>query len=242
LIAVFSGTSDGKKVVESLIQKNHQVVCFNATKYGGSLYKKHDNLIVYDETMDLDVLFDKIRAYAITDIIDCTHPFAQVISKNLMEISKVDDINYIRYERPLDLKGTYNSYDEIIEELIETEGYILLTTGSNNLEVFTMSKLLSRLYCRVLPTVDVIKKCTDLGLTPKQIIGMQGPFEEAFNKATYDMLNIKHLVTKASGKAGGLKEKIDAAEKMNVQTYILSRPEVKYTTVYNDLNKLIKEF
>ncbi len=154
----------------------------------------------------------------------------------------MDDINYIRYERPLDFDGTYNSYDEIIEELLETEGYILLTTGSNNLDVFTSSVLLPRLYCRVLPTVDVIKKCTDLGLSPKQIIGMQGPFEEAFNKAMYEMLSIKHLVTKASGKAGGLKEKIDAAEKMSVQTYILSRPEVNYTTVYNDLNKLIKDF
>lgn len=240
MIAVFSGTSDGRYIVGGLLKKHYKVICFNATEYGGSLYDEHKDLIVYDHKMDKDEIKDKCEH--VSHIIDCTHPYAQVISENLISVSEKLGITYIRYERPIDDHQGYQSYDEIVEVLKKDEGNVFLTTGSNNLEYFSDASLIERVYCRVLPTVGVIEKCHQLGFTPKQIIGMQGPFDEALNKAMFKALDIKHLVTKASGKAGGFKEKLSAAQALDITVHILERPKVNYGTEYNDLDEILKEF
>lgn len=242
MIGVFSGTSDGRAVVEALLEKNYEIVCFNATVYGGSLYEAHENLTVYDHKMDYEELIEKASRHKLEYIIDCTHPFAEVISKNLMKIAEAKSINYLRYERPQAYEGSFDTYDQIIEVLKKTKGKIFLTIGSNNLQYFTNTDLLERLYVRVLPTVNVIKKCVDLGLTPKQIIGIQGPFSKAFNMSTMTMLDIKHMVTKSSGQAGGLKEKLEAAQALDINTYVLNRPSIEYKKIYESINELLKEF
>ncbi|WP_240840539.1 precorrin-6A reductase [Acidaminobacter sp. JC074] len=240
MIAVFSGTSDGRKVVENLLEKDYSVTCFNATPYGGELYQPHKNLTVYDKKMNKVELVTKLKN--VHKVVDCTHPYAQVISQNLIDICKDFEIDYMRYERPDDLESGYDSYESIVDQLLKTSGNILLTTGSNNLEYFNQETLIERVYCRVLPTVSVIKKCHDLGFSPKQIIGMQGPFDQGLNQAIFKSLDIKHLVTKSSGKAGGFKEKMDAAKALNIKTYVLSRPNIDYGLTYDNLDNLLREF
>jgi len=240
LIAVFSGTSDGRKVVESLLGKNYTVRCFNATPYGADLYDSHPNLRVYDKKMDQEEITYNLEG--VETVIDCTHPYAKVISENLIAVTKKLNIDYIRYERPDEINVGYESYEEIVDDLKKTEGNIFLTTGSNNLNYFADDSLIERVYCRVLPTVNVISKCLELGFKPKQIIGMQGPFDKNLNEAMFKSLNIQHLVTKSSGKAGGFKEKMDAAKTLNIETYVLLRPEVPYGKTYEDLNEILLEF
>lgn len=242
MIGVFSGTSDGRSIVEGLLNKGHQVVCFNATAYGGTLYADHVNLTVYDYKMDYQELIEKVELHRIEYIIDSTHPFAEIISRNLINLSEERHLKYMRYERPSSFEGAYNSYDQMICDLKKTQGPILLTIGSNNLAYFTKSDLIKRLFVRVLPTLDVIEKCIQLGLSPKQIIGMQGPFSHEFNLALMKMLDIKHMVTKASGQAGGLKEKISAANELDIHTYVLKRPSIDYKKTYKNIRELLKEF
>ncbi len=242
MIGVFSGTSDGVNFVEMLLQKNYEVVCFNATKYGGSLYESKEHLLVYDYTMDKEEIKNKIKEHDLTAIVDCTHPFAKIISKNLIELTDEMDIPYYRFERPEIYMGNYDSYEEIIEELNQKEGNILLTIGSNNLDIFANNIDHKRLYCRMLPTVKVVEKATNLGLTPKNIIAIQGPFSYEMNIAMLKDFNIKHLVTKASGKTGGVEEKIKAAIDMGLETYILKRPGLDYKKSFPSLEKMIEEF
>ncbi|MBI9014484.1 MAG: precorrin-6A reductase [Clostridiales bacterium] len=238
MIAVFAGTSEGRLAVDLLKENSLEVVCFNATSYGGSLYK---DIKVYGYPMDLETIQSKLLEHKVTDIIDCTHPFAEVISTNLMSASTKLKIPYYRYERPYLESEHYDHYDDILRDINKTEGNIFLTIGSNNLELFTENVDIKRLYCRVLPTEVVIKKCYELGLTPKQIIGMQGPFDTQLNRAMFHTLDIKHLVTKASGDAGGFKEKLGAAKVLNIHTYVLGRPQIEYVNLYKSLETLIKE-
>lgn len=238
MIAVFAGTSDGRLAVDLLIENSLDVVCFNATPYGGSLY---NGITVYDYPMDLERIQSKLLEHEVTDIIDCTHPFAEVISKNLMNASNKLKIPYYRFERPELESEHYDSYDDILKDINQTKGNIFLTIGSNSLDLFTQGVDISRLYCRVLPTEVVIKKCYELGLSPKQIIGMQGPFDTVLNQAMFHSLDIKHLVTKASGDAGGFKEKLEAAKTLNIHTYVLGRPMIEYVNLYRDLKTLIND-
>lgn len=242
MIAVFSGTSDGRYIVEGLLKKGIQVICFNATQYGGSLYESHPDLSVYDHKMDKDEIGDTCMFHNVTHIVDCTHPYAILISENLMTVASLLKIPYLRYERPVDEVEGYDCYEDIVSTLKETAGHIFLTTGSNHLHYFADEELRDRVFCRVLPTVDVIEKCRALGFSPKQIIGMQGPFDQSLNEAMFKMLNIKHLVTKASGKAGGFSEKLGAAKALDIKVHILNRPKVNYGKVYETLNEILKEF
>lgn len=240
MIAVFSGTSDGRQVVESLLDKGYEVACFNATPYGGSLYDNHDSLTVFNHMMAYEELKIRLHQLKVKKVIDCTHPFAQEISKNLMMIADEKALDYYRYERPSEEIEGYDSYEAILADLKKTSGPIFLTTGSNNLHLF--SDLQSRVFCRVLPTTKVIGKCHDLGYTAKQIIGMQGPFSKELNEAMFKSLKIKHLVTKASGSAGGLQEKIDAAHSLDIKVYILKRPGLDYGNKFDDLNDMLAIF
>ena len=243
MIAVFSGTSEGQTIVNELISRGYKVCCFNATKYGGTLYEKHDNLVVLDHMMAKEEIASKLVYYNINTIIDATHPYAKIISRNLIEISKEMKFTYLRFERSLGnfCEALYDSYNDIISELEKKEGNILLTIGSNNLELFTSVLSLERLYSRVLPTEKVIKKCFELGLSPKTIIGVQGPFSKLMNYAMMKEYDIKYLVTKDSGEAGGFDEKIEAASELNIQVLILKRPDIGYPNSYNTITDLLKK-
>ena len=242
MIYVFSGTSDGKKVIDKIVNEN-VISCFNATIYGSDLYEFHNNLKVYTEKLDYSEIESLVKNEKPEMIIDCTHPYAENISKILIDISNNEDVLYLRYERPndeLDIQ-LYDSYSEIVNRLNKSHGNILLTTGSNNLDKFTELIENKRIFARVLPTEGVIEKCYNLGLKCKNIIAIQGPFSRSMNMAMYEDYNIKYIVTKSSGKAGGYKEKVETALKLGIEVLVLKRPDIKYPNKYNNINELIME-
>lgn len=236
MIAVFSGTTEGQIVVDALVDQ-HDIVCFNATPYGGSRYKPHKNLIIYDQKLDLQAIKEHLIRHKVTKIVDCTHPYAKVITSNLLEVSSELNISYYRYQRPSVSNQGYDSLEDIVGYLKDKSGNVLLTIGSNQLGEFVKLDL-ERLYCRVLPTSSVIKKCEDLGFKTYQIIGIQGPFSHNMNAQMIKTYNIKYLVTKESGKIGGFTEKLTAARENDVEVLVLKRPDIK-SDVYTDIETLI---
>ena len=54
---------------------------------------------------------------------------------------------------------------------------------------------------------------------------MQGPFSYEMNRALMLQYDIRHIVTKESGSAGGFSEKISAAGDLGVSVHIIKRPE-----------------
>ena len=53
---------------------------------------------------------------------------------------------------------------------------------------------------------------------------MQGPFSLALNKALITQFQIRYLVTKDGGAAGGFAEKVQAAADTGAQLVVLRRP------------------
>ena len=86
----------------------------------------------------------------------------------------------------------------------------------------------------------MVKKCEDVGVLPKNIIAMQGPFSKNMNKAMIEQYDIKYLVTKQAGDTGGEREKIEAADEMGIDVVFLTRPKVEYPSCYSDIYKLFK--
>ena len=67
-------------------------------------------------------------------------------------------------------------------------------------------------YPRVLPTQEGIAACEAAGVPHRNIIAMQGPFSRALNEALMQQFEIRWLVTKDGGAAGGFAEKAQAAQ------------------------------
>ena len=109
-----------------------------------------------------------------------------------------------------------------MKTLEDTEGNILLTTGSKELYKYCVSERIKhRLYVRVLPSVESLSLCTEQGICGKQVIAMQGPFTAEMNEAIIRQYEIAYLVTKESGVPGGYQEKINAAKRTGVRIFVI---------------------
>lgn len=118
-----------------------------------------------------------------------------------------------------------DSVEEAVEWLSGTEGPVLVTTGSKELSKFTvLPDFQERIFARVLATPEVVRQCTELGLTGKHLICMQGPFSMEMNLAMLHQTGARYLVTKESGRAGGFPEKLEAAERAGVKVVLIGRP------------------
>ena len=63
--------------------------------------------------------------------------------------------------------------------LENTEGNILLTTGSKELAVYCASgRLKDRLHVRILPGRESLELCMEQGIKGRQILALQGPFPQ----------------------------------------------------------------
>ena len=99
----------------------------------------------------------------------------------------------------------------------------MLATGAKELAVFAGLEP-ARLYPRVLPTPEGIAACEAANVPHRNIIAMQGPFSLALNKALITQFQIRYLVTKDGGAAGGFAEKAQAAQDTGAQLIVVRRP------------------
>ena len=88
----------------------------------------------------------------------------------------------------------------------------MLTTGSKTLDIFTCRLLdqpNTRVIARMLPRIDNMEKCEKLGFPQRDIVAIQGPFTKEFNTELYKQYGVTTMITKESGKAGWVDEKLD---------------------------------
>jgi len=243
MILLIGGTKDGRDLAKDILNSNFKVLASTATEYGKDLLGKHPNLTVIYGKKDYNDMIEIIEKYKIKCIVDASHPYAENVSINAIKAAKDKNILYLRYEREkTEISGVIRvkNYNEAAEALKDTTGNIMLTIGSNNLEVF--SKLnKNRLFVRVLPLSNVLKKCEMLGFSPNNIIAIQGPFSKEFNKELYRQFDIELIVTKDSGEEGGTRNKIDAAIEEGIKVILIERPEIDYGIIYSEKSKIIEK-
>lgn len=241
MIWIIGGTSDAMKIV-ALVKHNlkAKIVVSTTTKYGATLANQQ-NVEVTQQQLSQPEMEELIKQRKIEMVVDASHPFARIVSENAIAAARQCNIRYIRFERKaveLQNGSYYNSYQEIVDELKPTKGNIFLTIGSKNLDAFSEIDR-KRLFPRVLPVIESIQICDEQLIPPHQIIASKGLVSTATNKALMIEYQIEHMVSKDSGEAGGLLEKLDAAKELGVKVYLLRRPQIDYPEVYNEMELLI---
>lgn len=245
-LMVIGGTTESHQIIDELLNRNINVILTVATSYGESLIEERPGLKVVAGRMDSEQMLHFIKSSSIECVVDASHPFAQNVSNNAIQACREASIPYVRFERKsheADLSDVYlaQSYEEAAAIASRLEGNILLTTGSNNLECFitTVKDYKQRLFVRVLPTSNVIQKCEKLGLTADNIIAMKGPFSKELNREMLKQCKASVMVTKESGDAGGVKEKLLSAGELGAAVILIKRPVVEYINVFNNIEKMI---
>ena len=228
-VLVFAGTTEGYEICRFLADHQVRTMGFAATEYGGKSLTENEYLTVQTGRLDETAMEQVFIQEKPEMVLDATHPYAAEVTVNICTACEKTQTLYRRVLRESGSREDKAVYVESVQAaaqyLDQTQGNVLLTTGSKELAGFTgMKNYQERLYARVLSLPNVMQACAELGFEGKHLIGMQGPFSRELNAAMLRQYRCKYLVTKDTGKAGGFQDKIDAALECDAVPVIIGRP------------------
>ena len=222
---LFGGTGEGRALAEWLAAEGVPHTVCVATEYGEALLPPSGTAHV--GRMDRGEMETLMRAGGFSLVLDATHPYAAEATENIRAAAEGAGLPCLRLARRTDGEKDALQADtmaEAADRLADLPGSVLLTTGSKELDPFARPGLAERCYPRVLPMVDSLARCLELGFPPKNVICMQGPFSKELNAALIRQYGIKTLVTKDTGAAGGFPEKAAAAKETGCALLVVARP------------------
>ncbi|PLT33178.1 precorrin-6A reductase [Bacillus sp. V5-8f] len=247
MILVLAGTSDARALTIKMKDSGYNLLSTVVTE-NAATEMKHAGIPVQAGRLKREDMVGLIQTKGIHAIIDASHPFAEEASRNAISAAEQTKIPYIRYERDsqsyeYEKLSVVDSYEKAADLAATKKGVVMLTTGSKTLQIFT-ERLLGnpniRLVARMLPRIDNMEKCEQLGLPQKDIVAIQGPFTKEFDRALYKQYDVTVMVTKESGKVGSVDEKVEAAKELGIEIILIGRPQINYGTVYSKFEDVMK--
>ena len=187
---------------------------------------------------------DFMLKHRIQKVIDATHPYAVEVTQNIHIACNELSIKNIRVCRENNTADNYAKFFadtlSVTDYLNAKDGNILLTTGSKTAENFTkINGYQQRCVIRILPCEENIRHCRNLGF--ENIIAENPPFSAEDNINLIHQYNIKFLVTKDSGKAGGFMCKLQSAKECGIECLVIRRPKDKGISLL-EVQKLLTEY
>lgn len=244
-ILLFGGTTEARKLSEVLADRGEEVTVSVATDYGREEQEQVEGVTILTGRKGPEAIRELLPKYDLC--IDATHPYATEVTKTLKSIAGETGVRYVRIRRTLtttedegrnDLLQYYATPEEAAAALKDTEGNVLLATGTKELEAFRKLSP-ERLYPRVLPSVENLQVVEAMGVPRRNIIAMQGPFSTNLNVALLEQKDIKFFVTKDGGKTGGFPEKVEAAIHWNIPLLVIAPPEDEGMTLEEFLEETL---
>lgn len=228
-LLIFGGTSEGVRLCEALPRLGYAVTVCVATEYGAQML----------EGLPVEVRTGRLTAPEMASmmvqggydrVIDATHPYAVEVSANLRSAAEEAGLPLERLLRPEgeEAEGAIivPTPQAAAERLRTLPGGVLLTTGSKDLACYTcLPDYRERIWVRILASEASLHTALSLGYPAKHLIAMHGPFSAELNAAMLRQFEIRTLVTKRSGQAGGFPEKAAAAQETGVTLLVIDRPE-----------------
>lgn len=190
-------------------------------------------------------------------VIDASHPSRRVKFDSLRQWCEQESIPYLRLERPETVIPASSliypvfCWEEALLRLEQRVGAlyqergrtvtVFVTTGSHQLESIVQSPFacLARLVVRVLPEGHLVQKCQDMGISPRNIVAMQGQFSKEVNRVLFKFYGADILLTRDSGSAGGTDTKISAALELGLDTVLVKRTKANTGLSVSNVKELL---
>lgn len=247
MILFLAGTSDARELAIKMMEARFRLLATVVTETAAKSLQESqiETRIGRLSAADMTAL---IKQEGIRAVVDASHPFAEEASKNALQAANTANVPYIRYEREQEQYHhekliIVRDYESAARLAAKKRGVIMLTTGSKTLEIFTKELIgleNTRVIARMLPRIDNMEKCAALGIEQKNIVAMQGPFSKELNKALFKQYNVTLMITKESGKAGAVDEKMEAALECGIDTILIARPSVPYENIYSSFSDVLQ--
>ncbi len=233
-LLVIAGTSDARVVIEALVKKGARVLASVATEWGADLLA-NSGAVVVSGRRNVDAFISLMEQYNILRVLDCSHPYAVEVSKNVRQACKTLRLVYKRFDRSSELTGDQaiirvSNREEVVHVVTSCldrhapEAKIFLTTGSKDLSFYAEALDKNRLIARVIPTSRSLESCFEAGIRPDHIVALQGPFSKELNVALFRHYRAGIVITKDGGAPGGYLEKITAAHEVGADCVVIARP------------------
>jgi precorrin-6A/cobalt-precorrin-6A reductase len=245
MILLLGGTSETAPLARALLEAGYQVLVSTATDAPLKL-PEHPRLKRRHGRLDRYAMVALMQRCEIRVLLDATHPYAAQAQDQARQAAAKLGLPYLRWERPpSDFDGyavTWAENHRHAAQLACANGRpVLLTTGSRHLESYVSQARLTdvRLRARVLPHDESRRAVEQAGLAPEEVIWGQGPFSVESNREHIRRHEIGVLVTKDSGRAGGVPAKLKAAQLEQCIVVVVRRPFTSGSSPrFDDLTKL----
>lgn len=231
MILLIGGTSETAEIAEALAAAGNRVLVSTATTIPLDI-GEHPHIMRRCGRLDQDGLVELGLEQDIRAIVDAAHPYAVSARHNARAAAQRLQIPYFTWMRPpaLATEPTLlyaEDHEQAARLAFNFARPVLLTTGSRNLVPYAEESRRTGvdLVVRVLPYPDSIKACREAGIPDSRVVMGRGPFTISENLATIERYGIGCLVTKDSGTAGGVHEKIEAAHKADCRVVVIRRPD-----------------
>ncbi len=232
-VIVIAGTTESRQVIERETALGCRVLATVATDLGAKMLEKYP-VDVHVGRMDYEGFVTFFRKHPCKKVVDASHPFAKIVTETVQKAAKTAGIPYERYVRP-ELDYHYDQIhrvadaEEAIAALNQMEGNVLLTTGANTAGAYLRGVTDSekRVYVRVLDTELSHDACQKAGYDDSHVIYEMPPYNLEDNLRVIRETNAAVLVSKDSGKTGGVDVKVEACRKTGIPVILIGRPAEK---------------
>ena len=248
---ILSGTSDGPVIADKLIKLNYVVFVSVVTHKAGKSYTKNSKLhIITGKLHDSSGIINFIKKYKINYVIDSTHPFALIITKNLNEACNKIKKPLFAFVRKSEIKPFKNFYyvnglkDIKKEELLNKN--ILLAIGSRllNETASYYSKHGANVFTRVIPNYESISKAFGSCIKNSNIAILE-PSKKKGNtleKKLCDRWEIDYILCRDSGSYAQMNWE-EIVYESDIKLFLVKRPKFqdKNSLIFFDYDKLINQ-
>ena len=253
---ILSGTSDGPVIANRLLELNYSVFASVLTYKAKQAYIENPKLhIITGKLNNKDQIINFINQNKITCVVDATHPFAVIISKNLNNACKEINTPLLLFERKSLINKTNNFfYIDHLKDInnvgIENKN-ILLAIGSrflNDTASYYMNRK-ANVFTRILPTYESITKAFGSCIKNSNIAILEPSKnnKSILEKKLCDFWEIDYVLCRESGSYSQKNwETIVSGSKMKL--FLVKRPNVKndysysFDQYHNLINYIIKKY
>lgn len=230
---VVGGATEGREAAQALIGANYSVTTSVARETGLATVPEGSKSIVGVRDAEAwGKLFAGLREKPL-GVIDASHPFAENASRELAAACKAAGLPLCRFTRQDEtpegaiLTASPEEAAAKAIELTNPHETVFLTLGVNLLgRILPQLREAKRLVAaRLLPTEESMKLAAEAGLEPRETIGCWGPGSVASNEAVFSEKKTRAVITKASGKEGGVGIKAAAAANLGIPFIVIERPK-----------------
>ena len=232
MILLIGGTSETAPLASGLAEAGYEVLVSVATATPLAI-GDHHRISRRTGRLDEKGMVALGKEKGVRAIVDAAHPYAEIAHVAAHNAARRLGIPCLVFRRPEAL--TTESHARIAADHTEAAEMafafgrpVLLTTGSRNLAPYAEAARRTGIpfAARVLDTPESIAACRAEAIPEDRIIAGRGPFSVTENLAAIHRFGIGVIVTKESGRAGGIEAKLAAASQASCQVIVIRRPEI----------------